>query len=119
MDNPTIPPPMPPRQMSFTRDDRRAKVLEAIKHAIWTTKHGYDGGEAQALAVLDSLHGLACFVPPEPTEEMLDAGVALSIKLWRDNGGFIASGAREMFASVIATIIATGDLANQPETKTP
>lgn len=98
---------------AVTSADPRAKILETIKHAIWTTKHGYDGGEAQAVAVLGALRGLARLLPPEPTEEMVEAGVSLSIKLWRANGGIITSGAREMFSSVIAAVNSAGDMTEE------
>lgn len=92
----------------MTREEFRRKCIDAMKHAIWTTKHGYDGGEAQAISAFDSLHGIVLVCQPEATEEM---HIAVNAQRAKDQSKFRPSPWGEMFK----TMAAAGDLTNPPD----
>jgi hypothetical protein len=71
-----------------------------------------------ALAVLDSLHGIARVDPVEATEEMIRCGAALVRKKWFENEAKTYQGKWEALArSAFEAMSATGDLTNPPEEK--
>ena len=111
-DAPLTPPPRPknavrrrrPHQSAgedaVTRDEARAKCLEAMETA-WIKSGANNLKVADAMAAaFDALNGIARVDPIEATEEMIDAGLyyAQLVEIWR-------------------AMSAAGDLTNGPENK--
>jgi hypothetical protein len=117
----------------MTRDEYRAKCIEAMKAAYvvfeLTPEHAsdefFDLFTASFTAIFDSLHGIAHVVPIEATEEMSrSGGDALMDSQTIDRQGldprfrYSARDFRRIDAcAVLRAMSAAGDLTNPPEGK--
>jgi hypothetical protein len=89
----------------MTRDEHRAKCIEAIKTCHQTFEIGYFG-DFQAARILDSIHGIALVCSPEVTAEMDAAGTGSLEKI---------GDADTLIAGIFLAMAAAGDLTNPQE----
>ncbi len=86
-------------------------LRDKIAAAIWNTRHGYDGGDAQANAVLCALHGEFYIIAREVTEEMCKVGAEVGYD-GEEKYGLLS---RAEAACVFRIMAIVGDLTSCPD----
>jgi hypothetical protein len=93
----------------MTRDDHRAKCIEAMMFALINAHDHNSDWFRMAATAFDSLHGIARVVPVEANNEMIHTGV-----------GAIVGSPESAWINAIScwnAMSAAGNLTNQPEGK--